>query len=504
MKVRWKIFTVAVCILFIFILNAGAQESFDDSFAFDEGLDSEDSSGSGGLFGFLDGSALHLGGKASFYVMGILGGDSSSAFFDIDKVDDAVYISPELFLDVSYAGRSSEVMGTLKFDMQTIQEYPQDILNELTLRFYAGDFVIEGGKMKLVWGKGDNLHVIDNFNANDFTLFIIPEYIDRRLAEPMFHVAWNAPIGLRAEAVYAPIMTADRFARDGIWKPSRYAAITAIAQEILAVQGKAALTANDAASLMAIAEKEDTIIPSTSTFDYGQIGLRLTYTIGMVDIGASYYYGHYKQPSVDLSGYLYAMRMAESGDSSYLSKDAALPKVHYDRLQVFGLEAAAALGRFNLRGELAYYLTGDIDGDDPWTRNNSIDWVAGFDVDIPIHNLNLNVQNIGKYVLRNDRIGSGSYPAKYDVDYKANDQYVTDQISIVLKDTFLREKLALSCNVVVGIGVKDLLVKPVVSYNVFDDLILELSGMYITSGDNGDFHDYQDNSYIQIMMSYKF
>ena len=229
MKKRSRILFFPVILMLAFCAGLGAQESFGESFSFDEGSEGEGKT-SGGFFGLLDNSPLSIGGKASFSVMGILGGDAPSSYFDIDKTGDVVYVSPELDLDVSYSGRSSEIFGTLQFDMETIRDYPQDILSEMTLRFYAGDFVIEGGKMKLVWGKGDNLHVIDNFNANDFTLFIIPEYIDRRLAEPMFHVAWNTPIGLRAEAVYAPIMTPDRYAVDGIWVPASYTRVNAMAQ----------------------------------------------------------------------------------------------------------------------------------------------------------------------------------------------------------------------------------------------------------------------------------
>ena len=41
------------------------------------------------------------------------------------------------------------------------------------------------------------------------------------------------------------------------------------------------------------------IYPDTNKFEYGQAGARLTGSLGPVDLGLSYYYGHYKQPSVN-------------------------------------------------------------------------------------------------------------------------------------------------------------------------------------------------------------
>jgi len=276
--------------------------------------------------------------------------------------------------------------------------------------------------------------------------------------------------------------------------------------EVLEAQAaKALLSGAGFADLLAIAAKADGILPSTSSFDYGQAGLRFTHTVGSVDLGASYYYGYYKQPSVDLSGYL-AAKVAESlGDSSILATDSALPSLAYDRLQVFGVEAATVIKGFNLRGEAAYYLTDDRDGDDPWVRNNSLNWVLGFDVDLPIHNLNLNIQNIGSYVLKNDKIGSNvMIPAKYDVDYKSNGRYSTNKLSFLLSDTLLRDKLTLSCALVWGIEQSDLLIMPKAGYTITDGLDVTLSGMYIHGKDGGEFYDFKDNSFIQVGMSYVF
>lgn len=109
---------------------------------------------------------------------------------------------------------------------------------------------------------------------------------------------------------------------------------------------------------------QNDLYPDTQKLKYTQAGLRLTGTFGSFDWGASYYYGHYKQPSADLS-------------ATILSGKTTMPSLEYDWKQTFGLEAATVLGRFNLRGELAYNLTDDVAGDNPWVHNNSIAWLAG-------------------------------------------------------------------------------------------------------------------------------
>ncbi|ULQ60789.1 hypothetical protein K7I13_05840 [Brucepastera parasyntrophica] len=415
-----------------------------------------------------------------------------------------IFAFPKLNLDFGYDGTASEIKASLKFDAVSIKTYPEDILEELTIRLFAGNFIIEGGKMKIVWGKGDKLHVIDSFNANDYTDFIFPEYIDRRIAEPMFRVVWNAPFGMKAEAVYTPFMTADRSASSGIWMPSAVTELAGTAAEVLGAQAAAALASGDAAAIASIQAKADTIIPETASFDYGQAGLRLTHTFGPVDMGVSWYAGHYKQPTADLSGYLTAKAMEAAGVPDALAADSALPALHYDSLQIFGIEAAAAAGRFNLRGEAAYYLTRDIKGEDPWVRNSSINWVAGFDVDLPVHNFNINIQNQGMYILHNDKIGSGVIPPGYDTDYRSNGYYSSNRIAVVLKDSFLRDKLELSCNFIWGIEGREFLVQPKISFNAADGLFLTLQGIYVNTNKDGEFYDYRNNSFIQAGLTYKF
>ena len=398
---------------------------------------------------------------------------------------------PALTLGLDYSDDKSDFTAKVKLNSEIVTTYPMDVLEELTLRRYIGDFVVEAGKMKVVWGKGDKLHVLDNFNATDFTDFIIPDYIDRRIALPMVRVAFNGLEQIRVEAVYTPFMTPDRFATEGLWVPCSYTTLKENVTNIALANAQMMFNANtDALAVAYLASiTPEGLQPNTKTLEYGQYGVRFTGTLHNFDWGASYYYGRNKQPSTDLSKVTYPIVVPSQ-----------LPTLAYDRLQVFGLEGAAAFGPLNFRVEFAYNLTDDIDGNNPWVSNNSLGWVFGFDVGFPVGNLNFNVQNIGSYIVKSDEISS-----IYDVDYNAEGTWSNNKIVFALSDSFLHEKLSTECNLVWGIENGNLMVMPKITYSVTEGLDASLSGIYIyASEDYGDFHDFRRNSFVQAKVAYYF
>ena len=447
--------------------------------------------------------------------------------------------NPAAKLNFTYSGLSSDLDLKLKFDGNSLGEYKWDMLDEFTARAYVGNAQFEAGKMRVVWGKGDKLHVLDNFNANDYTDYIIPDYIDRRIAEPMLRAVYSTNSNIKVEGIYTPMMTADRLASGGVWQPKATKSLTTEVTKLITARLSAALAANDGATLAKLSSfSADDLYPDTNQFKYGQAGVRTTFTVGSVDLGFSYYYGHNKQPSANLQSLFEAGAAAEmtnkinqfasvpavaqiisdklglgtpaalknyvDGVNNYLATfqaKADVPELEYDQLQVFGFEAAGILfGRLNSRLEVAYNLTKDIAGDDPWVHNNSIGWVAGFDIDLPIHNVNLNVQNNGKYVLNNDKIGKEMFTPfassdtfrytlidflfrtsyeQYDVDYDPSGCYTNNKVVVDITDTWRHEKIKLDLKGIYGIERGDLLIMPTLSFIIKDDWQLDLSGLYI-------------------------
>ena len=436
-------------------LLAGA--AFADDFGFDfadDGFDfGDDSASSGGLGAVL--SAISWSGDASLEARAYLDRrDGVNERYAFRNFPTAVF--PSLKLGIAYSGASTDFSGTVKLDRSSLGDYRADLLDEFTARVYVNDNLqLEAGKMKVVWGKGDKLHVLDNFNANDYTDYIIPDYIDRRIAEPMFRAVYTTDDGIKFEGIYTPTMTGDRYATDDDdpWLPKK--------MKTLAVAAKGKIT-----------------YPDTFRLKYSQAGIRSTFTVGQVDLGVSYYYGHNKQVSVDMS------------DTS----------LHYDRMQVLGLEAATVLWRFNTRAEVAYNLTPDTAGDDPWVKNNSIGWVVGFDIDLPLHNINVNLQDQGSYILRNDKITS-----PYDTDYDPKDRYTNNKLVLDVTDSWDHEKTKLDVKAIWGIERGDVIVLPKVTRTLLDGFDVSLSGMFIWCKDkNSEFDGWQHNSFVTVGARYQF
>lgn len=554
------------------LILAGTISAMVFATSFADDFDSFGMDSFGSSFGDSSASALSVSGKAWIDMRGYLNpnGTSSDDYKLFDDVQ--VKVLPSAKLNLEYSGSVSDVLLALKVDENTIKNHPIDVIDELALRGYFGNFSLEAGKMKLVWGKGDKLHVLDNFNADDYTDFIIPDYIDRRLSTPMVRTAYSFGVAnLNLEAVYAPFLTVDRFATNGVWVPAAYnnlsgavktratfkvadaftaytkasasagtlnalaaerkgeylAAVKAyeeaknkgitdlnpyvsqmnVAENAVAkidyeaTQASAKLTAAGKAYMNALNyanslnSDPDMIYPDLKTLKYGQFGTRLTGTLGSFDWGLSYYNGFYKQPSFNatkLGTWLdkYFAQGTTSEDDKFLA---------YDRKQTFGLEAATTLWRFNLRGEAAYNLTEDVDGTDAFVHNNSVAWLGGFDIDLPFWNMNLNVQETGTAILKNDEIKSS-----LDVDYNEN-AYTNNKFVVNVTTSFMNEKILPEVTVLYGIENGDLIVMPKFTFKPDQSLSLYVNGMYIYSrDDNSEFAAWKNNSFINVGMSYQF
>ena len=486
MKTAKKIFFISL-VAFFSMAQIFAQD-WDDDWGGDSDSASASSEESAG--GFWD--KFKFSGDASF---------GGRIYFDNESAGKTeARAIPELEIGLDYEGSSTNFTARINLSERTLLHNQIDILDEFRADLFLGDFVLSAGKMKVVWGKGDKLHVLDNFNANDYTDFLIPDYLDRRAGEYMFRVQYNAPSVFRLEGIWTPIMRGEIYAESGRWVPNKVKDLTAQvaktqAAKILTAAGKdGKLNEESLSALMdASSMSADSIMPNTNRLEYGQFGFYGNFSIGAVDLGVSYYNGHYKQVSANMSAIDPFTKIG-------------MPTLEYDKLQVFGLDAQAAAGPFTLRAELAYNLTKDMAGDDPWVHNNSISYLVGFDVGIPLHNLNLNVQGTGNFVLKKDKITEGAYK-KYDTDHDPTGCYSNNKIVVQLKDTFYYEKVEAVVKAIYGFERRDLVLMPEVSYKIRDGWKAKLSGLFIHNfGDDEDseFAGWLDNSFIQLSVHYSF
>ena len=499
------------------ILALLATAAFFSSFATAQDMDFGDDFGSdfGGDFGDTASSssfaatALSVNGEAQVNFRAYVDDEGTSGL-PIDEWNTWVDPKGKLGLNYSNDSVSADVKFALSKDI--ITDYKSDIIDELTLEAYLGNFVIQAGKMKVVWGKGDKLHVIDNFNANDYKDFLIPDYIDRRISEPMVRVLYNAPndagpfTSNRFEFVWTPFMTADRYAASGRWVPTQVKELknqlTEIAGKAIATQGVKASAAAQEQSLYTkmlsnSSSLADNLYPDLYQLKYMQAGARFTTTTGSWDWGLSYYFGRDKRASFD-----YKKMMEPKGYvQKYLEGTAEEDDkfIDYDFLQVFGIEAAKTFGAYNFRAEAAYNLTKDVAGDDPKVHNNSLAWVFGFDRDLPVSELNFNLQTQGKFILNHDEI-------KDSGDTESGTYNTDNKLVLNISDNLAHGKLKPEVSAIYGFEHFDLIIMPKVTWYVSDGLEFSASGMYMQSfiESRSEFGNWHNNSFVQIAAKYTF
>lgn len=512
------------------ILALLATAAFFSSFATAQDMDFGDDFGSdfGGDFGDTASSssfaatALSVNGEAQVNFRAYVDDEGTSGL-PIDEWNTWVDPKGKLGLNYSNDSVSADVKFALSKDI--ITDYKADIIDELTLEAYLGNFVIQAGKMKVVWGKGDKLHVIDNFNANDYKDFLIPDYIDRRISEPMVRVLYNAPndagpfTSNRFEFIWTPFMTADRYAASGRWVPNQVIELkeklTGIAKmsientvsemekdRIDIIKGDntkqaefEALNKTYLSQLSNSSSLADNLYPDLYQLKYMQAGARFTTTTGSWDWGLSYYFGRDKRASFDYK------KMA-TYVQKYLIKGTAEEDdkfIDYDFLQVFGIEAAKTFGAYNFRAEAAYNLTKDVAGDDPKVHYNSFAWVFGFDRDLPVSELNFNLQTQGKFILNHDEIR--------DSGDTESETYRTDnKLVLNISDNLAHGKLKPEVSAIYGFEHFDLVIMPKVTWYVSDGLEFSASGMYMQSfiESRSEFGNWHNNSFVQIAAKYTF
>lgn len=476
----------------------------------------------------------------------------------VDYADNTLVAFPAARLGIGYSGNKADASLLLNLTEDTLKNNQIDIIDELILRGYFIDnrFTVEAGKMKVVWGKGDKLHVLDNFNADDYKDFIIPDYIDRRISTPMLRgvYSFNTEQPFTIEALWTPFLPKDRFDMEGIWMPASYAKLTTITKAALIMKASNMLNSGNASGLDDLADLAEfnvnDMYPDTNSLKYTQGGLKFSGTAGAFDWGVSYYIGRYKQPSANLDNIVVpiakaqkyktaaeqyaeaaktsaekAAKAASAAEAAKHAQEAAnyktlaeeakqnaenalteigLPTLDYDRKQTVGFEFATIIGRFNLRGEAGFNVTEDWSGDNPWVHNNSIQWLFGFDFDLPISNLNINIQETGTYILNSGEIKDGEFE-EFDVDYDPKKRYTNDKLVINISDSWAHDHFKPEMTLMWGIERGDFVFQPKLTYAPNPNLSFALSGMMIYSKDRySEFYNWKNNDFINLGVKFEF
>ncbi|GAB4374797.1 MAG: hypothetical protein Kow009_10280 [Spirochaetales bacterium] len=405
---------------------------------------------------------------------------NSRLYLDKDETWDSAWDTiPRTDLSLETGSDEAELKVKFRWDpaWQTQGSTPlfQRMIDEAYVRGFLGSTVLEAGYMKVVWGKGDDIHVLDVLNATDYYDFVNNEYLERRVSEWMVRIA--QPLGEMhsLELVWEPVTTPDRIPFEGKWKPY---AISALEAQVSTLIGSSVT----ASALMA---QDNLVQEDLSTLADGTYGVRFTGSSHGFDYGILYAYTYNRQPKVEVRG---------------LQSPSPQVFLVYDRVHCFGIEGSTAWQGFTFRWEGGYFLTGDTDGTDPEVRNNSVGYVVGFDRDLWTDGANLNLQLQGLVPLHTDEIDSNPM----DVEYRSDGTYTNHILAGRLSGTILENKVEIKLSAAYGLEHQDLRIAPELLYKPFDDF--EITGRWVQYVGDADttFGQFEDSSFLEIGVNYRF
>jgi len=448
-------------------------------------------------------SNFSVGGEISSGSRYFVNPDTFGDFKDFKAENVTVYPYIDASFNLKYSGESAEACLDFSNPGYTIDiTEPASItayLKEAYIHYYLSPFDLLAGYAKVVWGKGDGVHVIDLLNANDYSDFINGDYLNRRISVPLLKLGIEAGEAGYLELAYEPVFVPDRYPESGMWMPAELSALqssieTAVGnlvtdtylstyQSVLTATGdsvQAGLAASAAAE--EIQNKAHYTLPDTGSLKYSQFAERYTVSLSNLDLGFSHYYGFVREPVIDTSN------LATKGTVT----------ISYDRLNAFGIEASSVLLGFNMWLEAAYNLTSDYSGGDPMVHNNSVQYIVGFDRNIPLHNLYVNLQLIGSYIINNNRIEEG------DIQYRSDGVYHSNTLAWSLSDTFLNDVVKVQLNGAYNLEQADYMLRPRVDYALTDDLHMEIFYTYFQGDSGTNFGQFKDNSFAELKFSITF
>ena len=377
-------------------------------------------------------------------------------FFDAAQVqDNEVIFRPEADLNIKASNSFMEGIVSLNLSPQKWITRPDtirtDTLNELYLRSFFSIGYLEAGLMKVEWGSADGIHVLDPLSYWDLTDGFSFDVISLKKAGEMVKMNFHVKETGLLELVYKPFFSSHIMAQEGRWS---------IGTENI----------------------PNLHVPDTTTLEYSQAAMRFTSTINGFDLGAQYYYGYLPEPGI-----------TTDGTDFYLA---------YDRAHLFGLEGGTSLGIFTFWLEAGYWLTGDIQGDDPTVHNNRIVYLPGFDFTIPRTKLYFNIQLMGDYTLKTENLSIGDVD-----DPTGNGTPAHNNILLVAGDySFNRDKTKIRLGGMWSIEENAYIIMPEFLWYFNDYLDFSISGQIIDGqgGKNGMLQSWKNNDNLKVKLSYTF
>jgi hypothetical protein len=201
------------------------------------------------------------------------------------------------------------------------------------------------GKQIVAWGRADGINPTDNLTPHDYAV-LLPFEEDQRLGTTALKLDGYPTTDLTLTLFTTPF-----------FEPSKIPIPSSPGEPITE-------------------DKPDRTISNS------EVGLRLNKTGARLDWSVSFFHGFDLLPDA---------RIAD------LLPSGPVLELRYNKIDVFGADAARNFGRYGFRAEAAYFQTRDGNGDDPTIKNPFLFYVVGLDRTF-LENLNLNLQLVGRWI----------------------------------------------------------------------------------------------------------
>jgi hypothetical protein len=303
-------------------------------------------------------------------------------------------------------------------------------LRELTAEGRIGDAYLVLGKQQVVWGRSDGLKVLDVVDPQNFRQFILADFDSSRV--PLWTVNLEVPVGSAVlQALWVPDPTFHIIPEEGALYAFTSPRIIPTAPPGVPVI------------------LEDLDRPNDPLKD-GDAGLRLSGFNAGFDWSLNYLYRYEDEPIL-----FRTIELPATGPVARVSPG-------YRRTHLIGGTLSTTLGDLTLRGEAGYstdryFITDELADPDGVKQAGELGYVLGFDW-FGIPETLLSFQLFQSWVL-GDKSGL------------QRDQLDTN-VTLLARRTFMNERLTLDGIWIHNVNDGDGLLRPKVSYEVRDDLVV--------------------------------
>jgi hypothetical protein len=311
---------------------------------------------------------------------------------------------------------------------------PRFELRESYLSYRGNSFDVSVGRRIVVWGRADSINPTDALSSRDRTL-LFPEDDDQRRGNFM-------------------------------------------------MTGNYSINENNNVSVYWLPEFRPNVIPITTSVgvnnqgqdtsvQLSQFAAKYDYSGRGVDWSLSYFDGIDRNPNL-------AITAITPISISFVQR--------YYRMRAIGFDASTTLGRYGLRGEVAYVRTKDEKGDNPEIFNPYIFAVIGGDKDV-VQNFNVNVQYLFHYTFSYQSPNAIPNPIFRAIGEANNlislqTHQALHGLSVRLNYKWLNDSVEAGLTSVVFFNDGDFVLTPKIMYKLTDNVRISLGGDYYSGSSN--------------------